>query len=244
MKKDSIGDRMKSYEKAYGANAYVLPRMPTIIRVDGKAFHTFTKNMQKPFDKKLMICMNETGIALCEQIQNAKIAYIQSDEISILLNDYVSFQTQQWFRGEIQKMVSISSAIASTEFLLNYLDLFCRENEGYITDLNISNPPKFDSRVFNIPKEDVCNMFLWRQQDWERNSITMLARSYYSHKEMHQKSCLELKQMMLEEHDVCWEKLPTSQKRGRCIIYKDNKWQVDNEIPLFKENRDYIEQHI
>lgn len=242
--KDSLGDRMKNYENSF---KFVLPsRLPVILRVDGKAFHTYTKNCQKPFDFNLMEVMNLTAIELCKEIQGAQIAYIQSDEISILIHGYKNLNSQSWFNNEIQKMVSISAAIASSTFTAN---------SGLIWNGKIKSA-YFDSRIFIIPESEVCNYMLWRENDMVRNSIQMLARSLYSHKECNNKNCSELQEMCFQK-EKNWNDLPTNLKRGRCVIkeyYKTpsgsdgvyairSKWIIDNEIPIFSQDRNYIEKY-
>lgn len=252
MSKDTLGDRIKGYEDSF---RYHLPnRMPVIIRLDGKAFHTYTRGCKKPVDDGLVNCMNKTAIELCKNIQGAKLGYVQSDEISILVTNYETIDTQSWFQNNIQKMVSISASLASVTFT---------QNSHLIWGPNIIKPAYFDSRVFVLPKEEVCNYFLWRQQDASRNSVQMLARSLYSHKECHNKNNSQLQEMCFQKgHN--WNDCPTSQKRGRCIIktkvvkptpYCDNSngqvmtversvWSVDNEIPVFSQDREYINKYV
>jgi tRNA(His) 5'-end guanylyltransferase len=241
--------------------------MPVILRVDGKAFHTYTKNKKIdgssigfPVDEGLVKCMNETAIALCEEVQGCQIAYVQSDEISLLLNDYKELATQPWFDNNLQKMVSISAAIASVTFTDRSWQIwgidYSEELPQYFTV-----PAFFDARAFILPKEEVVNYFLWRQQDATRNSVQMLARSLYSHKECTDKNNAELQEMCFQK-GVNWNNCPTSQKRGRCIVKtktmkkgrnpktgevftaERNEWVVDNEIPIFSQDRQYIEQLI
>jgi tRNA(His) 5'-end guanylyltransferase len=235
--KDSLGDRMKEYEDAWRISLPI--RMPTILRVDGKAFHTLTRKCEKPFDRRLMDCMDDTALALCKGIQGAQIAYLQSDEISVLIHDYKRFDSESWFDKNIQKMVSISAAIASTEFShrWNYTkDDF---------DDNIENDDRvcFDSRVFILPEREVNNYFLWRQQDASRNSIQMVCRSIFSHKEMNNKKIPDMHEM-LHKKKLNWNDYPTEQKRGRCIVKTKNGWTIDREIPIFNEQPSYIEKFL
>jgi tRNA(His) 5'-end guanylyltransferase len=246
--KDSLGDRIKAYEDCYRVQ---LPqRMPVILRVDGKSFHNYTKGCKRPVDENLVNCMNETAKYLCENIQGAKLGYVQSDEISILLTNYETINTQSWFDNNLVKMVSISSALASAKFTS-------------ISDTIFGKPKMavFDSRAFVVPVNDVCNYFLWRQQDCTRNSVQMLARSLYSHKECNNKNNSQLQEMCFQK-GINWNDCPTSQKRGRCIIkqYKvktgtniktgeqfsaeRSSWEVDNEIPIFSLDRNYINKLI
>lgn len=231
MNKDTLGDRMKSYERAY---KYVLtPRTPVVIRVDGKAFHTYTRGLQ-PFDPALMSMMDAAAKEICKQVSGAQIAYVQSDEISILLHYYKKFNSQPYFDNQLQKLASVTASIATATATMESLKVFGKYK-----------PAMFDSRVFTLPEDEVCNYFLWRQQDWTRNSVQMLARSLYSHKECNNKNNSELQEMCFAKGKN-WDKLPTSHKRGRCIRYYEVNgwepagWQVDQEIPKFSEDREYI----
>jgi tRNA(His) 5'-end guanylyltransferase len=256
MSKDNLGDRMKSYEDAYRIS---LPsRLPVIIRVDGKAFHTYTKDCKRPLDQGLVDTMNKTAIQLCKNLQGCQIAYIQSDEISLLMNNYQDLDTQSWYDNNLQKMVSVSAAIASTTFTENSTLIW---GYGALSGFPIIKAAYFDSRAFVLPKEEVVNYFLWRQQDATRNSIQMLARTLYSHKQCNNKNNSQLQEMTFQK-GINWNDCPTSQKRGRCIVKaKTNKpatnkktgaiitterseWVVDNEIPIFSQNRQYIEQYV
>lgn len=248
--KTSIGDRMKLYEGA--AKSHLPPRMPVILRVDGKAFHTYTKDCERPFDKSLMDAMDNVAIALCKNIQGAQIAYVQSDEISILIHGYKKFSSNPWFDNEVQKMVSVSASIAAATMTVESANIFSNVMEHGDSELDCIRPAFFDSRVFVLPETEVCNYFLWRQQDCSRNSIQMLARSLYSHKECNNKNGSELQEMTFQKGQN-WNDLPTGCKRGRCIskISYENfdktirsKWAVDHDIPVFSESRDYINKHL
>ncbi len=235
-----LDERMKNYEKRYE-----LPiNLPVIIRLDGRAFHTFTRGMQKPFDEIFIDMMNTIGLKLCGEIQNCRLAFLQSDEISFLV--YNDIESMPWFGNELQKMCSISASLAAT---VGTRYIF--ENMSNKTKSNIS----FDSRAFIVPPKDVVNYFLWRQQDWERNSLSMLTRKYYLQKQMQNRSCEDMHEMLHKKGDN-WNNLPTYLKRGRCIIKKEERviisneyfqggilrksWTVDLDIPIFKDNRDYI----
>jgi tRNA(His) guanylyltransferase len=223
MIKSDIGNRMKfNYEEAYKIR---LPmRMPVILRLDGKTFHTFTKQIgaEKPFDGLFIAAMNTLAQHLCKEIPTAQIAYIQSDEISILLHNYKKLNSQPWFGNEIQKMVSVSAGMASSFMSRAY------EKEAI-----------FDSRVFVLPESEVVNYFIWRQQDATRNSISMLAQSFYSHEELYKKNVPQMQDMMIQK-EVNWDNLPTYKKRGTCIIKNKGVWGVDSNIPTFSKDRDYI----
>lgn len=253
---NSLGTRMKRYE--FVPRYHLTRRNPVIIRVDGKAFHTFTKGLKKPFDGVLLATMQETAKALCEKIQGCKLAYVQSDEISLLLIDYENIDTCAWFDYNIQKMASISASIATLAFNKAF-----REQVhiiGHVTkDINYFetleskvDSAMFDSRVFSLPKEEVNNYFLWRQQDATRNSIQMVGQANFSHKELQNKNCNMIQEMLFVEKGINWNNLPTYEKRGACVIKKQvqvgesirNKWVIDKNIPVFSSDRQYIEQYV
>lgn len=228
----SLGDRMKGYENAY--RHYLPMRMPVMLRIDGKAFHTYTKGLERPWDYELEECMNKTAQALCENIQGAQLAYIQSDEISILLHNYKKLTSEAWFDNNLQKMVSVSASIATATF-----------NQAASCLLPSKGLAMFDSRVWVLPEVEVCNYMIWRQQDATRNSVSMLAQSLYSHKELQNKKFNELQEMCFQKgHN--WNDVPTDRKRGRCVVrcqIEDN-WYIDKEIPIFSQEREYIERHL
>lgn len=267
MRKDNLGDRMKSYENI--TRTYLPGRMPIIIRIDGKAFHTFTKGFKKPFDDILMRTMEETAAVLCRDIEGVKVAYTQSDEISLLITNNDTWETQPWFGNNIQKMASVAASIATLAFnrafwhevnMLNNdylntegterLNVYCRAVEKGAT---------FDARVFVLPADEVCNYFIWRQQDAIRNSIQSMGQAHFSHKELMNKNCENIKQMLVEKN-LKWESIPVSCQRGICVVKKPtkvktqidmkamtymemtrNRWTVDDNIPLFWEDRKYID---
>lgn len=215
--KDSLGDRMK--ENYEDRTRMFLPRRTyTIIRVDGKAFHTFTKHCERPFDQMLCDLMNKTAQALCKQVMGAKLAYVQSDEISIVLTDFDGQQTQAWFDGNIQKMVSISAAIATAAFN-EELQLLAESQSGTKNRFNLNGPPAmFDSRVFTIPDPiEVENYLIWRQQDATRNSVQMATRAVYSHKECEGKDIPKMHDMLMAK-GINWNDYDVGHKRGRCIV--------------------------
>lgn len=225
---DSLGDRMKSfYEDRYRLK--LTRRIPVIMRLDGRAFHSLTKTCcQKPFDESFNECMKNTAIELLLEIQGSKCAYIQSDEISILLTDFDKNTTDAFFDYNIQKMTSISSSIASVEFIYCFRDFF-----------NARIKVEFDSRVFNIPKEEVCNYFIWRQKDWMRNSVQMLAQSVFSQKQLNNKSIPQIHEM-LHEKNINWANLDPHLKNG---IFINRKTQIKNDV-IFTEKRDIFDEYL
>jgi len=231
-----IGDRMKGYENV--TRNVLTRRMPVILRVDGRAFHTYTRGMKRPFDMMLHNAMLETAHALVREIQGAKIAYGQSDEISVLITDYDTLTTDAWFGNNIQKMVSVAASLTTVAF-----------NKAIGGYPNYEPPlfqtmAQFDARVFNLPREEVVNYFIWRQQDASRNSVQMLARHHFSHRECHRKSTNDLQEMLMDEHGVNWNDTPTHFKRGFCV-YPDKAGNVpDREIPIFTQDREFIERFV
>lgn len=262
MKKDNLGKRMKSYEGV--SRNFLTRRLPVILRLDGKAFHTFTRGMERPFDEILIRAMQETAKFLCENIQGCKLAYTQSDEISLLLTDYENIDTSAWFDNNIQKMVSISASMATLKFNeifrkeVNALGYKADESGDY--DYYSKLKPKidkamFDSRAFTLPKEEVVNYFIWRQNDAIRNSIQMVGQANFSHKELHKKSCDDIQEMLFSLKGINWNDIPVNQKRGTCIIKEqyslDNeektirtRWIPDIDTPIFTKDREYISKFL
>lgn len=225
----SIMQRMKAnYEGR--SKTFLTRRTPVIIRLDGKAFHTYTRGLDKPFDEGLILDMEASTKFLCENIQGVKIGYCQSDEISLLLTDYDNLDTQAWFDYNVQKMTSISSSLVTAKF--NQLRMLRDEDKGLFPKLAF-----FDSRVFNIPKEEVSNYFLARQKDAIKNSISMLAQSLYSQTELHKKNQSDMQEMTFQKgHN--WNDLSYKKKRG-CTIVKGEKGWISVETP-FNFNTDYF----
>ena len=250
MDKTSLGNRMKTYEVV--TQSKLLRRTPVVIRIDGKAFHTWTKRITRevdpslvdtPFSIRMHQLMMDTAQCLCSQMQNAVFAYTQSDEISILLRDWDKHETEQWFDAKIQKIASVSASMATA-----YFNHFATPqlSPEWIGDLAL-----FDSRVFNLPMEEVTNYFIWRQQDATRNSIQMLGRHFFSHKQMHGKSTSNVQDMLMElDPPVNWNDIPTWMKRGACVVPNPNPYDSsavviqDDEIPIFTKDREYIEQRL
>lgn len=264
-------ERMKKYENTI--DNYLTCRVPVLIRLDGKAFHTYTKGFKKPFDTILNNCMQKTMLQLCKSIQGCKMGYTQSDEITLLLIDYETETTQGWFDYEERKMVSVSASIASSTFnhfmyqecqnLEKQIQKDMKHNGVSAEDMNylktirkkieLDNLAQFDSRAYNVPKDEVCNAFLQRQQDASRNSIQSLARAYFSSREIKGMSNDMVQDKLFTEKDINWNDCSTVQKRGCCAIKVPtkvgngvirNKWTLDTEIPIFSTDRNYIEQYI
>ena len=257
---DALGTRMKEFYEAIPKNK-LMRRTPVAIRIDGKAFHTFTRGFKKPFDTFLMESMQETMKYLCENIQGCIFGYTQSDEITLILIDYQTFDTAAWFDYEVQKICSIAASMATMQFNR----IFTKKAEQFDWDLheawNISDEEEkycnalrravemgamFDCRCFNIPKEEVCNLVYWRQQDATRNSIQMVGRAYFSHRELNKKSCDAIQDMLFKTYNINWNDFPVACKRGSaCIKDENGKWFVDLNMPILKnEDRQYVDSLI
>ena len=250
--------------------------MPVIIRIDGKAFHTFTRGFKRPFDEVLIKTMQETTKYLCENIQGCVLGYTQSDEITLVLVDYQKFETAAWFDYEVQKMCSIAASMATMEFNrrfemnaeLHSVRKVCDEEGNIINEEEYQyasahtkayfKGAMFDARVFNIPKEEVTNCLYWRQLDASRNSVQMVGQANFSHKELQNKTCSNIQDMLMEQKGINWNDFPTHQKRGTCVIKEEyqspevdikdgvcirTRWIIDTEIPIFKgDGRKYIDK--
>jgi len=229
-KQDSLGDRMKRYEQV--SRQYLVKKMPVIIRLDGKAFHTLTKRYAtKPFDCAIMDAMSESAMVTLNALQGAKVAYIQSDEVTFLLTDYENINTEAWFDYIVEKLVSISAATMSVEF-----------NGIYLNDLGAV----FDSRAFNVPKEDVINNFLWRAKDWKRNSLQMYCRSHFSHKQLRDKKTEDMHNMLFDIGLNWTTDLTDREKNGRFIIKGcDGAFHIhDNILPTYDSIKEAIVQFL
>lgn len=243
MDKTSLGDRMKEYENV--ERRYLTRREPLIIRIDGCHFHSFTKDFERPFDASFLACMRVTAEALCENIMGAKFAYTQSDEISLLLTDDDSIETQAWFGKNLQKVVSVSAAMATNFFhaaMKERVDCDPLVSEGLRKAYLNKRLAIFDARAFVLPREEVNNYFLWRQRDCERNSIQSVAHAYFPQKELIGLSCDDLQNKLFTERSINWNDYATAFRRGAAIEKNsDNKWFINMEIPRFNEDRAHIE---
>jgi tRNA(His) 5'-end guanylyltransferase len=246
----------------------ITPNNNIIVMLDGKNFSTLIKNnFKKPFDDDFINMMNNTATFLCENVQGCKFAYTQSDEITLILIDYQSLNTSAWFDYEVQKMCSVSASMATMIFNKLFSDIITdfryyslhykstAEDKKYADSLLVANNhgAMFDSRCFNIPKEEVTNLIYWRQLDATRNSIQSVGQHYFTQKELHCKSCAQIQDMLMEQKGINWNDLDTTKKRGCCCIkYKkesngveSSEWIIDNNIPIFKGvDREYIERLI
>ena len=230
-----LGDRMKGYEKVQAQKLY--NKIPVVLRLDGKAFHTYTKGFDKPFDTDLHNVREATLEYLCNNIQGALFGYSQSDELSIVLKDWDTYSTSSWFDNKIMKLCSVSASMCTAEFnkLASVVDGERTKGSDKFTKTAI-----FDCRCFNIPKEEVVNYLLWRQQDWERNSVQMIGQSLYSHKDLQGVSCKEIITKVEDDHGIIFGELPSWQKRGEFWI----KGKGIIQAPRFNEVRLQLEDKL
>lgn len=238
----TLGDRMKKYEEA--SRTVLTHGVPKIIRLDGKAFHTFTKSFKQPYDSDIMESMCIAAQAVMKEIGGvARFAYIQSDECSICINDAITDISQPWYANQVQKMVSVSAAIMSVNF-----SYAITKKISHGDDLSHNfKTALFDSRIFQVPTVgEVLNNMIWRQQDATRNSISQWSRSMFSHKELQGKNSSEMQDMMMAK-GFNWNDAPTWTKRG-VVVYKipgeqdgqRTTWINDYLIPIFTKDRNYI----
>lgn len=248
---DNLGTRMKEYYEAI-PKIRLMRRTPVAIRIDGKAFHTFTRGFAKPFDEVLGNAMVRTMEYLCKNIQGCVFGYTQSDEITLLLIDYQTFETDAWFDYEVQKMCSVAASMATmafntffenevNKFYYNHCSpedsLFEKHYQTY-RDAQYKGA-MFDARCFNIPKEEACNLIYWRQLDATRNSIQMVGQANFSHSEIQGKSCNMIQDMLHEQRGINWNDYPTRWKRG---VAWTRHGGIDYDMPILKgESREYVD---
>lgn len=257
---DALGTRMKTFYENVPKTSLVR-RMPVAIRIDGKAFHTFTRGFQKPFDEVLGNSMVRTMEYLCKNIQGCVFGYTQSDEITLILIDYQKLTSSAWFDYEVQKMCSIAASMATMAFNKFFneelKDWWSTAHEGIKWDspeweavdkqldvyANAYNKgAMFDARVFNIPKEEVTNLVYWRQVDAARNSIQMAARAKFSHNQCDEKNTSQLQDMLFQVYGINWNDYPTRWKRG---VAWTRATGIDYEMPMLKgEDRKYVDNLI
>lgn len=257
---DDLGLRMKNnYENR--SKTYLTRRTPVAIRIDGKAFHTFTRGFSRPYDELLVNAMQETMKYLCENVQGCIFGYTQSDEITLILQDYKELNTEAWFDYQVQKLCSVAASMATMKFnqvfnrnVKRFQDYFydnpnhTEGDEKYMMTLlkAADSGAMFDARCFNIPKDEITNLVFWRQIDAVRNSIQMAGQAYFSPKELDGKSCDEIRVMLFNEKNIQWENYPHYCCYGSsCIKTADGGWKIDLEMPILKgDYRAYLEDLI
>lgn len=233
----ALETRMK--EQYENRTRYMLPRRTyTIIRCDGRAFHTYTRHMDRPMDLKLMDCMAGAAVALCEEAQGAQFGFTQSDEISVLLTDFAKPTTSAWFDGNIQKICSISAAVVTARF---------NKLAGYV-----NSEAQFDARVFTIPDPvEVENYFICRQKDAERNSVQMVAQHHYPHSSLVGVDRPGQLDKIYAAGDN-WNNYPARFRRGTGITYgqcdADPRRFVDGwdyaAVPIFTADRNWLTSRV
>lgn len=256
------------------AKHYLTRKMPVMIRIDGKAFHSYTRGFSRPYDEVFHTAMNSTLQYLCKNIQGCKFGYTQSDEISLVLTDLDTLTTDGWFDYGVQKMCSVAASMATLEFnrafQRAYDEWFAKtivqiatvdDYPKHTADLSatykkaIDKGAMFDARVFSIPEEEVVNCFIWRQQDATRNAIQMLGQTHFSHKQLEGRSCNDIQDMLFIEKEINFNDMPVEFKRGVCcyrtqvptverLIGYKTEWVLDKECPIFTQSREYIEKHL
>ena len=263
---DQLGTRMKTYEKA--GHSCFIKQVPVIIRIDGKAFHTYTRGMKKPFDERISEAMWETTKYLCATMAGCKVGYTQSDEITLMFINDENTKSNPIYNNNKTKLESISASKATVRFNQVMLQFLLEDMvKNGATPQDISDTlimqkewAEFDSRAFAIPKHEAINNFIWRQQDAVKNSISMVAQANFSHKSLQGLNGIDMKKRLQHENNIEWDALPTWQQRGAVIMktkktrtatYNGNTftvmrnvWEVDHETPIFTEMRDYIDQYV
>lgn len=198
----NLNDRMKMYE-SYGTQK-LLPRLPICVRLDGKSFHTWTRGLDKPFDKELMKCMEGTAFHLA-QYTNARVTYTQSDEITLILweEDYAS---EPIFGGKTHKLISLLAAYGTSVFNELAWSRLAREDA------------LFDARAWVVPNlDEAANVILWRNEDCIRNSMQSCAQAHFSPKQLHWKKLEELREMMRLNGDP-WEERSLRERFGHYLV--------------------------
>ena len=277
MDTSDLAKRMKDYEMR--DRYFLQKRIPVAIRVDMRAGHTFTRGFKRPFDDIFMKSMQETAKYMCENMGNAKFAYVQSDEITIILTDYDTLETDCWFNYRTDKLCSISASMTTMAFNKYFAENVANEILEYKTSMvsqcveiqqeikeyhdtlraTVNKGAMFDARCFNIPKEEVTNLIYWRQLDAARNSVQMVGQANFSHKELQNKSCNMIQDMLHEQKGINWDDFPVDCKRGAAVIKKkigtnitaacgiagatyENRWVIDRNMPMLKgEDRKYLD---
>lgn len=267
MDRSDIAKRMKEYEDAQ--KTYLTRRVPVLIRIDGNAFHTFTRGFKRPFDDILNEAMQRAMRYLCENISGCILGYTQSDEITLLLVDYKNMHQGAWFGYVKRKVETLSASMATMAFNNAFMEIVkermqndvkdCKPEKEheirmrYVKYVRKIGKAMFDSRAWNMPEFEVINEFIWRQNDCTRNSIQSVGHANFSDKQLDHKNRSQIQDMLMEHKGINWNDFPTHLKRGSCCVKKPvmfnegtpeefvrSKWVIDNEIPIFTQNRNYI----
>jgi tRNA(His) 5'-end guanylyltransferase len=220
---DELGARMKAYYE--DALRIRLPRGGyVVVRVDGRAFHSFTRGLERPYCRTLAGALDAAALALCAETIGCRFAYGQSDEYSFLLTDS---EKGLWFDGNVQKICSVAASVFTGAF-----------NKAF----DFERPASFDARAMTIPRRDeAAKYFVWRQLDATANSLNMLASAHFSHEELLGKSTAD-KHEMLHGKGLNWAREPADFKRGRMVVRDGSGWRVDLEIPIFTREEAYLDR--
>lgn len=222
--KDDLGRRMKrDYEDAL--RIFVPRRTHVVLRIDGRGFHKFTEELERPYSRALADALDQAALFLCQEMIGCRFGYGQSDEYSFLLTDFEREDAALWFDGNVQKMVSVSASLFTAAF-----------NRAFPSDRIAA----FDSRVLVISQwAEVERYFLWRQLDASANSLNMLASAHYTHDALLGRSTSE-KHELLHARGINWAREAPDFKRGRVVKRAAQGWVVDREIPIFNREPDYL----
>jgi tRNA(His) 5'-end guanylyltransferase len=202
-----LEERMKKYEFLY--RPFLLPLTPAIARIDGRAFHTFCRGLERPFDARFHKLMVKVTEYLVKE-SRAKIGYAQSDEISLLLfSDH--FESKIYFDGNVNKIISTLAATASVAFHRFLPEYIPEKTKSF---------PTFDARVCNYPPDEVPNYFVWRELDAVRNSILAAAEYHLGHSAIQNLNTLQLQDELFTQKEINWNDFPWYQKRGTYVRQK------------------------
>lgn len=247
MPQKSLHERIESYYDVW--KAVLPPRMPIVIRCDGRAFSKLTRRCEKPYDEVVAQAMDEASVELCRQ-SGAVLGYTQSDEVTVLLTPYRRFDTQPWFGGEVEKLCSIAASIMSDEFAI-YAGSYLRDrNVDSRLNVTFSQRVTFDARVAVVPRDDVHNVFVDRQQDGRRNAILNSAQHQYGKKKIHGMSCAVLEARL--RRDGATKTLNDAGHMNGRVIHavpdivngvQRTAWHVEP-APDFKVDRDYFNKYV
>lgn len=249
---DSLGIRQKSYETHYDYT--ITPRLPIIVRADGKSFSRLTRKLERPFCLAMLKVMSETMLNTIMEMQGAVLGYQQSDEITFVLRNDQSFESEPWFQNRVQKVSSMTAAQATLCF-----------NEAIKKpgiSLDLVGSAIFDARTFAVPSiSEVVNNLIWRQQECMKNAVTMAAQTELSEKFgkktalkiLHKKNTYEKKGLLLQHCGIDFDEYYPPEFRKGVVAIKSpsiiqtetgsatrNKWGLNLDIPVFMEDKDYV----
>lgn len=250
--KTVVIDRMKRYSSSSKQN--LMRGVPVILHINGKSFHSYAKNFQKPFDEVLLESMRKSILYLCKHIQGCVFGYTQSDKISLLLIDYQTHHSDAWYDYDVQKICSDAAAMSTMIFnkiFREQVALLSKE-DAHETERLYSQKiglAKFMVHAYNVPKNDVCNYFIWKQNDCRNNSVMQVGKWYLDANELNGCSIERIQEKLLDKHQIDWNDYPIHLQRGSCCIKTRNvnehgKWIIDMNPPIFAQDRDYIERFV